>query len=639
MRKNLNFKESELNNVKVSIPDLPITMTPEINIKFLNGEISIPPINGAYVVASGCGSGKTSAIKQIILSEYYKGVVYSASTIKECNEMYQFLINNGINCSDIIVLHSNYEDPGVNMNIFRNSPEKIRDYPIIICTHHKLLNEYPAVFQEYSRNKVSLSNNLSHFSRGLAPKATNNQIELPRQYILIDELPTCKSLSFKVNSGILQMVGVMDSEIIYPAPDDKDHNGPYAVPKLPLHYTNGGDYRVMEEAYHRSGLKLINENDTESGRLKSDLVISKIYENYDFYENMIGSSKSEINVTYTIADQVTPMMSEIFNTTRYIIFDGTGDLTFYSSDKYSNVFNVLTYDNKYNSPIGVHKMPIGYKRSYRTDKELRDKLTSIVSNIDLSIGRIKDIILNGHKILIVTWKNLKIKDDPVMLPISEYDVRGIEYTDHLKNKLNSLGFIEGVNYSIIHYQSGLDKATNEFREYDSIVFLGEFHVPNSVVNQFNQDYRVNTDILNYTLYQLVQAVCRTRIRNHKKLPIDIYFTDDWSNTVIDNLLLYLNNNSVNIDVRDTTLNRIKNKWKPVVKLFCSVNNEFKDAIEIEDKTCSINITLDDIWNLTREVLPVSEKKVKSYYPLINYLRNFGVNLIIESTGGRFMKKN
>ena len=84
---------------------------------------------------------------------------------------------------------------------------------------------------------------------------------------------------------------------------------------------------------------------------------------------------------------------------------------------------------------------------------------------------------------------------------------------------------------------------------------------------------------------------------------------------------------------------IRPKWRPVIELFCSLSPEFKDAIEIEGKTCMIEFTLDEIWELTREVLPVNRKKVESYYSLINYLKKFGIELKINSNGGRFTSEN
>ena len=118
--------------IKVNIPEVKLPGIPEINIKFLNGEITIPARNKGYVIASGCGSGKTTAIREIIRERYNYGIVYSAFTIEECNEMYKYC-RTFIPENDIIILHSNYNDEGVDNNLLRNNPDKLADKKVIIC--------------------------------------------------------------------------------------------------------------------------------------------------------------------------------------------------------------------------------------------------------------------------------------------------------------------------------------------------------------------------------------------------------------------------------------------------------------------------------------------------------------------------
>ena len=611
-------------NVNVIFPEEnEMYRCPEIKINFLNGEVTIPGRSGGYVIASGCGSGKTTAIRQIILNEFHKGIIYSAATIRECNEMYKFLVDSGIDKGRMIVLHSETQDDGVDMNTFRSHPELLADKNIIICTHHKLLNEYPEVFMAYNRGILRKSR-LSHLTRCYYKWDENGECRLPRQYVLIDEMPTCDSFNFRVDMATLRILGIPDTEIAY------DEEGkPYTTARMPLNYTNGGNYELTERLYKESGLDLVNSSNTVSGKLKSDLALSIIYENYRLLTRSLEKRdpRDFKILRHTIADQISAM-SDSSSNIRYLIFDGTGDLTFRNDNISYCPFQVLTYDNKYNSPIEISKIEIGYKRSYRCNRDFHNAWNSITSNIQIQIRNIYDIISSGHKVLIVTWKDFKVKGESRGIPLKEGFIDEMPYIDYIRYGLNSLGFIEGVNYSIIHYQSGLDKATNEFREYDSVYFLGEFHVPNTVVDQFNQDYRVNTDVLNYTLYQLVQAVCRTRIRNHRGERIWIHFTNDWSDEVINGLVNYLSYNSLS-EVRDTTLNRIRPKWRPVVELFCSLDSEFKRAIETG---CGyeFNIELDCLYDM----IPASRKKSGEYTSIIRYLKKLGIDMNITSNIGR-----
>jgi hypothetical protein len=103
-----------------------------IEMNFLNGSVTVPAGYGGYVVASGCGSGKTTVIKEIIRQKFNEGILYAASTIREVDEMYEWLMNNAVDrvnnsgeilsSDDIIVLHSENEE---SKYIYNLNPEEI----------------------------------------------------------------------------------------------------------------------------------------------------------------------------------------------------------------------------------------------------------------------------------------------------------------------------------------------------------------------------------------------------------------------------------------------------------------------------------------------------------------------------------
>ena len=83
---------------------------------------------------------------------------------------------------------------------------------------------------------------------------------------------------------------------------------------------------------------------------------------------------------------------------------------------------------------------------------------------------------------------------------------------------------------------------------------------------------------------------------------------------------------------------IRPKWKPIIDLFCELDFKFRYAIE-NKLPYKFNFTLDEIWKLTRDKFSMKYKEVKSYYSLINYLKGLGIELKINSTGGRFTSEN
>jgi hypothetical protein len=193
-------------------------------------------------------------------------------------------------------------------------------------------------------------------------------------------------------------------------------------------------------------------------------------------------------------------------------------------------------------------------------------------------------------------------------------------------------------FSIIHYQSGLDKATNQFMDHDAIVFLGEFHVPNSVVAEFRDTFRTNTSSEEYQAYQVIQAICRTRIRLHNGEKIRIYFSDDWNESFSLGVGSYLVSSSSIISESKSEIlleysldNIVKRKWKDQVKVlvdeFPSLRTYIVDYYEgRKSSKYELVVSLDQIFQL----LPRNQKQVRSYYPLMNYLEKIGIQLIVPS---------
>jgi hypothetical protein len=69
---------------------------------------------------------------------------------------------------------------------------------------------------------------------------------------------------------------------------------------------------------------------------------------------------------------------------------------------------------------------------------------------------------------------------------------------------------------------------------------------------------------------------------------------------------------------------IKRRWIGVIEKLCNYDNNLRSKL-INNETYIINITLSKIF----EILPMSEKKIKKYYPLMRYLRILGIELNIK----------
>jgi NifU-like protein involved in Fe-S cluster formation len=360
--------------------------------------------------------------------------------------------------------------------------------------------------------------------------------------------------------------------------------------------------------------------DTSSnmGRLIAEKYASTIHDNYDMYFGK-DYERNYIEVRNTIADYIQPgSLSYV------LLFDGTGDLTFVNKPNKLHKFNVLTYDNKYNCKVNLNIIPFkGVKRTISSFTEKEE----IKMNLINSLYEVENIIRRNNKTLIVTWKNFK-KGSEIDYLDNDEEVKSV-----VSNYLDTRA-LSG-KYEIIHYMSGLDKATNQFKDFDSVVFLGKFQVPDKVIEQFNIDYWSNTDRDKYTLYQLVQAICRTRIRKHNGEGINVYFSEDWNKNIIESVRKYMGNGTIDINSSSRILtNKIKGKLSSSILELMRVYPKIKNSIE-SDTQYDLILTLDEIY----KIIPKSQKKVKEYYPLINALRKIGINLTITSERrGRFSNK-
>ena len=591
-----------------------------MKMSFLNGEITVTGTPGISVISPGCGSGKTTIIKEIIRNNSSKGILYSAATIRECNEMYDWIVNNLIGCydnynqklvvSDIASIHSEprYDENGninngVDLNVWNKYPELFKDKKVIICTHHKLLHEYPDLLIGYNLNKVDLSS-LNVYDRVDYMNDSGFRLD-PRKYVLIDELPRCGVLKKSYYITDLYPLGIT-------VPNR--HYLPDGTLKVDRYCTRIEDYTLMkcvyEEIERNDKRLLITKSSNEPSNYRKDLILSDIHKNFYKY---ILSEENNINISCNILK-----LKNRFS--RIMIFEGTGDLLF-SNSKEITLYNI---NNKYSSEINIEKFhntlnrSIGELNSNEKKLELYSNINSLLDNLINSVFNNE----NSKKILIVTWKNLKSCDYENNKSLFNTEINeNFSFTEYIKDYL--LGRTNK-EFSIIHYQSGLDRATNEFREYDSIVFLGEFHIPNSAIKEINEDLGSNCSPSEFSIHQLVQAICRTRIRNHKGESINVYFTDDWNDLLIAQLTRYLgsyNNYEYSID----DLN-IRPKWKSAINKLCNYDSNISSSLSLGIKY-NFEITLNDIFNL----IPMSEKKVKKYYPLINYLRGLGIEMKIMTS--------
>lgn len=192
--------------------------------------------------------------------------------------------------------------------------------------------------------------------------------------------------------------------------------------------------------------------------------------------------------------------------TKFIILDATADILF----KDSNYWNIERYNQKkvtLSDEVYFDTIALARRTRKRKNRHVKELLEEIKN--------IEDYILNNNskKHLIITWKD----------------------TDHIDNLPNFIK--ENINKDIInkceviHYNSGKCRSTNEYIEYDSIIFLGEWF--NNVCHAERLSEVLNARITPSDLVkaEIIQAIFRTQARIGK--PISIAYFSKFRNELLD----------------------------------------------------------------------------------------------------------
>lgn len=635
MNKEINLEINERNSL--------------MRFNYLNGSIDFP-LNentyGAYAMCPGCGSGKTTIIKDIIKFKWSEGILYSAFTRDEVNEMYNYCVENIVGryrsidgtfltLDDIVVLHSDYSAEGTNKNLWENNPKELLNKKVILCTHSKLLNEPISLLID--TNYVQSRKYLSNKTRSLTGAAGT----LPRQWILIDEGIEINPISSRVSKSVIMSLGELahkrnyvDYSNGYPLYLSETLSEPMVVRRSGT-YLDFTEYLKFMRDLDPNVESFIREERTELDKLRNEQILDELFDNYESYANIKGVST--VNIKYGLASLSVRNMN-----THLILFDGTSDITLYNSRK----FKLLTYPNKYNSNVILNIIPFSISRSVKYDKNTINVDKYLRDELDKHIDELERIIRVNNKTLIFTWKNFKedrceVNDEVDKSLIA--DTKGVivlnkvaNIPDYIKTKLHERGLAEGINFSIEYYGSGLDKATNIYRDYDTVVLFGRYQVPNYVIDNFNEAFDANISSVEYYSNRVIQAICRTRIRNHRGEEINVYMSSDWSSEVISYIKSYLNINEItntlisnNVSGIDYMYNKLREigvtpkKAEQIAKISLLDSNIFNSIVNKVSYECSLKLS--DVFN----VLPMTERKSSKYIRLIDsLLYNYSIKLSI-----------
>lgn len=412
-----------------------------------------------------------------------------------------------------------------------------------------------------------------------------------RGLILVDEL-----INFYPESSVNPME--LKNVLTY-IDDQQGANGKLVDPDNKLYQHIYREMDRMNAAYNCSGLNLMKlGNKLEKYRLA--YLFSQIIANNSF-------NLPKVN------------LNSLKNNSRVVFFDGTIDCLASSTD--SRILPVT--GSKYSSDITFTEFPLPFSR-----KSLSEWSKNEVSKYLKDLVEIVKRESQQGNVLIITWMSLYLQRASID-ELETVKKPGNDFCKLLSEYLVDAGIAPN-KFSIIYRGSGHDRGSNEFRDYSTIIFFGEWNIPENIVNDINYMFDLNCDYEQYMESLLIQTICRLRIRQHKGLSIKVYFSDDLRKDRIFKVQEYFKSNSLSTCCISGVPKPVVAKKKPEKKYIMdlvtlySYDSKIRDAIE-SNSPYNISISLDELYN----IIPRDRKAKSRYDNLVNYLSYYQIKLTIS----------
>lgn len=445
----------------------------QVRMHFLTCSATLPGKKGLFFLSPSCGSGKSSAIAKLA-AKSKGGVLIVVPTIEAGKEMEEKIGAEGRKSSEICVLHS--QDLTV-LDTYRANPMAFTGIPVLIITSARIQIDPIQPFITFKGGQ--------------------------REMILIDELINFYPDPFEIPSELQDILTYIDTK--------KSHSGKAAVESImvdgkALYRHIYGSVDLMAAAFKAAGKRV--KNDILKGRgglmeFKRKTIFEHVLKN--------GFVPIQKKIVDLAVDAIV------------IVFDGTADIIIPKSDHHL----IPITGTRYSSDIQFGRFEFGMKRNNNEYWQESDIQKMAPEFIKLAVS-----LSQTEKILVICWKTIRLEDTK--------NTKNTGNADSFENPdLGVLGFPEILrrvlvdaggkdeNIFITYRGSGHDRGSNEYVECSSVLFLGEWRLPaEPITGQISRMFGFKMRFWNYKKSLLVQTICRSRIRQHKGLPVKVWFSSD-----------------------------------------------------------------------------------------------------------------
>lgn len=547
-------------------------------MQFLSCSVPFPNTDGLHVVSTGCGQGKSTLILEVIKQRWTDGILVIVPTIEAADEFGRKIeawtdrVVSFQRCK-FLVLHSG-ENRITEMQSYKANPLGLKDYDVLVITSARIIIDPYDLFLSFRGNNGK---------RGL---------------VLIDEMINFYPQPFTIPQEVKDLVTFVDR--------CKTHHGKAGVEVVQGWYRHHyQETDAMWAAYEASGYKLFKVKN-ELARYKTGYIFEHIKEH---------------GVDTAIQGRVKDFASQ----TCVILFDGTGDCIFKASDP-----RLLPITGKrYSSDIEFRQFDMPVKRKNKEDWD-KDSFRKIGNSL---LRELKNICSTG-KTLIVTWKSLDVfkgvRNDGTADVYERADKVAYNFPKLLSDCLVEIG-VDPDSFSVIYRGSGQDRGSNEYRDCQNIVFLGEWHIPDTIVGEINGMFGCRCGFKDYMKSLLIQTICRTRIRQHTGLPIRVWFSSDIDYNLMESVQRYFIENSGpsckigGIQEPCKKYGKPEKKWLMDLVALYPYDPTIRNSIE-NGTAYSFSIPLDELYR----IIPRPRKAKDRYKAFIRFLEDKGITMNIAN---------
>ena len=557
----------------------PHSTGPGFEATFKNGTLDIPDRQGAYLISTGCGAGKTEGIKELIGLKQDEGIIYCVDTKAEVDKMYNYLKDNGIVAEiDMLRLHG---DAKTELDVYRDHPEAIMQKKVILLTHVRFWSDLIHYFLIYNPPTIP-----GAFDGDF--KALMMRGDL-RKWVLFDEA-TLFFLPFaKISRAVL---GCLSEKI-----------GKSWKCKAPV------DMKDCYMKFVDGTPDAITKSDHKLARLKRDTTLAIIPR---FYNGWVTANKDE---KMELQFYPTDICQKNINT-HILFYEGVGDILLRGVKN----ITLLNIPNKYNSIVDF--CPFTVQPQKRSDKFDKHAFHTMMDAVENTLKAEK-----GCKTLIVCWKNIGPR-------IDNQATGKAEWKELIDAELMRRSFIPGTDYSITYFGAVDTKSTNAYRSYRNIILLGDWNTPEHFASSVREAFKSDTTIEDYRVWYYTQLICRIGIRNLAGGNFKVYYTTDHKPLFINQLNDYLNMNKyIPVSHKSRSkcwfndiakANGIREPQKSNIIDLAVMFTDLKTEIEAKN---SYTLTVPLVQLAL--ICPRKERKRRAYKPLVSALKKLNITLVIS----------